>query len=164
MFFHAVLVLVLIGAAIHVARLSTRTSRSAGETVLVWVLVGYCGIPMIGLMGFGLMHPHELAELTGFPQGSPFQSFTTWALLGMGVAATLGWRYRGAYLMGPALAWSIFFLGATTIHMEQFGAGGDLSHATLLLIFATHGLISVILLVALWLSGVWRFEPTAEEA
>ena len=164
MLFHAALFLVLVGAAIHVSRLSTRTSRSAGETVLVWVLVGYCGIPMIGFMGFGLMHPHELAEITGFPPGSPFQTFTTWALLGMGLASTLSWRYRGAYLIGPALAWSVFFLGATAIHMDQFSAQGDVSHASLLLIFATHGLISVILLVALWLSGVCRLDASGVKA
>lgn len=162
MYFHLVLVLVLAAAGLHVARLSSRSSERVGETILIWVLVGYCGIPMIGFMGFGLMHPHELAELTGFDPGSPFQIFTTWALLGMGVAAALAFRFRGSYLMGPALAWAIFFLGATSIHLGQLGADDALSHTNMLLVFATHGLISVILLGALWASGVWRVAGAAE--
>ena len=156
MLFHAALFLVLVGAAIHVARLSTRTRQSVGETVLLWVLVGYCGLPMIGFMAFGLMRPEDLAGLTGFEAGSPFQTFTVWALLGMGVAATLGFWHRGSYLIGPALAWSVFFFGATSIHLEQFSAAGHLTHSQMLLIFATHGLISVILLAALWSSGLLR--------
>ena len=156
MLFHAALLLVLIGAAVHVSRLSARTRQSVGETLLLWVLVGYCGLPMIGFMAFGLMRPEDLAGLTGFEPGSPFQTFTAWALLGMGVAATLGISYRGSYLIGPALAWIVFFFGATAIHLEQFSAGGHVTHAQMLLIFATHGLISVVLLAALWSSGLLR--------
>ena len=84
MLFHSALFLVLAGAAIHISRLATRTTQTAGETVLLWVLVGYCGIPMVGFMTFGLVHPLELAALTGFEAGSPFQTFTVWALLGLG--------------------------------------------------------------------------------
>lgn len=156
MSFHLVLVFVLVAAGVHVARLSSRSTERVGETILIWVLVGYCGIPMIGFMGFGLMHPHELAELTGFDPGSPFQTFTSWALLGMGVAAALAFRFRGTYLIGPALAWAIFFVGATSIHLAQFRTDDALTHTNMLLILATHGLISLILLGALWASGVWR--------
>lgn len=160
MSFHLVLFLVLVAAGVHIARLSTRSTQRIGETILIWVLVGYCGIPMIGFMGFGLMHPSDLAALTGFPAGSPFQTFTTWALLGMGVVAALGLRYRGAYLIGPAVAWAVFFIGASAIHVEQFRATGALTHSSLLLILVTHGLISVILLGSLWASGVWRLEAS----
>jgi hypothetical protein len=160
MSFHLILFGVLVAAGIHIARLSARSTQRIGETILIWVLVGYCGIPMIGLMGFGLMHPGELAELTGFPAGSPFQTFTTWALLGMGIAAALGLRYRGAYLIGPALTWAVFFIGATAIHLKQFSAARALTHSSLLVILVTHGLISVILLGSLWASGVWRLEAS----
>ena len=158
MSFHLILFGVLIGAGVHVARLSARSTQSVGETVLVWLLVGYCGIPMIGFMGFGLMHPHDLANVTGFEPGSSFQTFLTWALLGMAVAATLSLRFRGVYLIGPALAWSVFFIGATAIHFEQYAEAGGLDPSAVLMILATHGLISAILLGALWASGVWRSE------
>lgn len=161
MSFHLFLALVVLGAAVQIARMSTRSTDRVGETVLVWVLVGYCGLPMIGFMGFGLMHPTEMAQLTGFESGSPFQIFTTWALMGMGVAATAALRYRGSYLVGPALAWAVFFIGATSIHFGQFRADGTLTHGSMLLIFATHGLISVLLLGSLAMSGVWRRDRKA---
>lgn len=156
MSFHLVLALVLIGATVQIVRASTRSSHRIGETILVWVLVGYCGIPMIGFMAFGLMHPGAMAGITGFEPGSPFQTFITWALLGMGVAATAALRFRGTYLIGPALAWAIFFIGATSIHLGQYDADGTLTHGSLLMIFVTHGLISVLLLGSLWASGVWK--------
>lgn len=161
MSFHLFLALVVVGAAVQIARMSARSSDRIGEVILVWVLVGYCGIPMIGFMGYGLMHPAEMAHLTGFEEGSPFQIFITWALLGMGVSATAAFRYRGTYLMGPALAWAIFFVGATTIHFGQYGADGTLTHGAMLMIFATHGLISVLLLGSLWASGVWKAGESA---
>ncbi|MBT8488227.1 MAG: hypothetical protein KJO65_05280 [Gemmatimonadetes bacterium] len=156
MSFHLLLALVVVGAAVQIARMSARSTDRVGEAVLVWVLVGYCGVPMIAFMAYGLMHPMEMAGLTGFEAGSPFQTFTTWALMGMGVAATAAFRYRGTYLMGPALAWAIFFVGATSIHFGQYGADGTLTHDAILMIFATHGLISVLLLGSLWASGVWK--------
>ena len=74
MSFHLILLLILIAAAIHILRLPARSTARAGEIILVWLLVGYCGVPMMGFMGFGLMHPAEIAHLTGFPPGSPFQA------------------------------------------------------------------------------------------
>jgi hypothetical protein len=130
------------------------------EEQIFWVLVGYCGLPMIGFMVFGLLRPRELAAVTGFPFGSPFQDFTVWALLGMGVAATLGIRWTGPYLVGPAIAWAIFFVGATTIHFGQFSETDSLTHGAMLVILGTHGLISAVLLVALWTSQAWRPRPS----
>ncbi|MEZ4417192.1 MAG: DUF6790 family protein [Gemmatimonadota bacterium] len=154
--FHLALLVVLAGAVIHVLRLSNRTSSAAGEAVLRWVLVGYCGIPMVLFMGYALVHPAEASQAVGMPAGSPYQTFAVWALIGMGIAATLALRIRGAYLVGPAIAWSVFFLGATAIHMQQLRSEGGLTHGMALLIFATHGLISVVLLGALWASGLLR--------
>lgn len=156
MYFHVVLALVVVAFAVHVLRLRTRSPSTVGETLLLWVLVGYCGVPMLAFMLYGLLHPRELAALTGFPPDSPFQVFTTWALLGMSVAAILAPRYRGAYLVGPSVAWAIFFGGATFIHLRQYAAAGSLDHGLALLVFATHGLISILLLGGLAASGVWR--------
>ena len=156
MFFHLVLLFVLVAATVHVVRLEARTAASVGETVVRWVLVGYCGVPMAAFMVFGLVHPDEVARLTGFEPGSPFQTFITWALLGMSVAATLALRYRGSYLVGPSVAWAVFFAGATVVHLRQYGDAGVLDAGLMLIIFATHGLVSVLLIGGLGASGVWR--------
>lgn len=131
--------------------------------ILVWVLVGYCGVPMIGFIGYGILNPAELARITGFPPGSPFQTFTSWALLGIALASMLALRFRGTYLIGPAIAWAVFFVGATAIHFGQYGHAGALTHTNMLLILATHGLISVIILAGLGMSGVWRGEGRTRE-
>ena len=162
--FHLFLFLVLIAAGFQIARMTTKSADRMGEVVLRWTLVGYCGVPMIGFMGYGIFRPDELAAMTGFEPGSPFQTFTMWALLGMGVAATLSWRLRGPYLVGPALSWAIFFVGATSIHLTQFSSAGSLTHGAMLQILATHGLISVILLGSLWASAPWRQPPPTTEA
>ncbi len=161
MLFHLALFVALAGAGLHIFRLSSRGTAKVGEVILLWVLVGYCGVPMMGFVGYGILYPDELARITGFPPDSPFQTFTTWALLGMALASTLSLRFRGTYLIGPAIAWAVFFVGATAIHLSQSGhagAGhaGALTHSNMLMILATHGLISVILLVSLGMSGVWR--------
>lgn len=155
--FLIILAVVLAGAAAHVAlrvRGGDRSRERVSEVVLLWTLVGYCGIPMLVVAGMILIHPHETLEAFGFPTGNPIAEFFGWAYLGMALSATLALRYRGAYLVAPALIWAIFFIGATFLHLGESPGGG--THAGALAILATHGLISLILLGALLASGAWR--------
>ncbi|MSR06756.1 MAG: hypothetical protein EXR93_06810 [Gemmatimonadetes bacterium] len=158
---------VLIAAGIHVWRLKNRTVQRAAEVVLLYVLVGYCGIPMLIFGGLNLFHPDEVATAFGFPTGSPFQIFFGYGYIGMALIAVLSLRYRGAYLVAPAVVWSTFFAGATLIHVNHLHGGGALpgvileppgaiSHGAFLHIFATHGLIAVLLMTALAYSGAWK--------
>lgn len=154
-----VLGVVIAGAAVHIGLLKDRTRERIGEIGLLWVLVGYCGVPILAVSLLSLVHPHEVAHWLGLPPGSPFQTFISVANLAMAVIALLSLRYRGTYLIGPAVVWAVFFGGATFIHLAQGIHGGgshDGGHAAALVIFATHGLISVLLLVGLAASGVWR--------
>lgn len=164
MLFHVFLVVVAVGSTVQIARASARTPARIGETLLVWTLAAYCGVPMAAFMVWGLARPVELARLTGFPPGSPFQDFTVWALLGMAVAAALAIRVRGTYLVGPALAWAVFFVGATTIHLRQYADLGLLDLHTGAMIFATHGLISVVLVAGLVLWGMGNRQEAGASA
>ena len=158
--FLIILAVVLTGAAAHVAlRGGDRSRERVGEVVLLWTLVGYCGIPMLVVAGTILMHPHGTLEAFGFPPGNPIAGFFGWAYLGMALSATLALRYRGAYLVAPALIWAIFFIGATFLHLAEGHSGG--THAGALAIFAMHGLISLILLGALLASGAWRLPSSS---
>ena len=161
-FFYLLLVL-LVAASIHVALMRDRTMRRAGEIFLLYILVGYCGVPQLALGLWGLASPDRVAAMLGFPAGSPFQDFTGASLVGMSVLSLLALRYRGTFLLAPAVCWSVFFAGATYAHLRasvqhlqtvHHGAGP--SHAALLHLFATHGLISVLLVGALIASGAWR--------
>ena len=156
--FHFLLAVLLVVAGIHAYRLSERTLRRSGEVVLLYVLVGYCGVPMLAAAVVSLWNGPWVADLLGFPAGNPFQAFVGVALLGMSLTSVLALRYRGDYLVAPALCWAVFFLGATFIHAHDFHASGALTHGSALMIFASHGFVSVVLLAALVVSRAGR-EP-----
>lgn len=152
--FLILLLVVLLGAGIHIARSAGGSRERAGELLLLWVLVGYCGVPMLVISLGGLAYPGRAAGTLGFPAGNPFQTFLLVAYLGMSVLSLLSLRYRGAYLLGPAVLWGVFFLGATAIHLHHPSHGGG--HGGALWIVATHALISVVLAAGLAMSGVLR--------
>lgn len=154
--FFALLTVLLIAAAIHIARTRPRTLERTGEIVLLWVLIGYCGLPMLGVGALTLLRPESVASMLGFPAGNPFQTFLGWSYLGMAVTATLALRYRGVYLIGPAILWSVFFAGATFIHLGEGHGGGGASHGETLVILGSHALVTVLLLGALAASGLMR--------
>jgi hypothetical protein len=156
--FQILLLVLIAAAALHLWRSQERTLERGGLLLLMYVLVGYCGIPMIVVALLVLVHPGEAAEVLGFAAGNPFELFLGWGYLGMAVVATLSLRYRGSYLVAPALLWAIFFAGATAVHAGDYRAAGVLTHGSLLQLFVAHGLVSVLLVAGLWASGVWRPE------
>ena len=155
MFLYLLLALV-VAWSIHVARIKDRTVRRVAEVGLLYILVGYCGIPMLAVSIGSLARPDRAAEILGFAAGNPFQDFVGWALLGMSVPAMLVLRYRGTFLIAPAICWAVFFAGATAVHLNDFGEKGVLTHGSLLHVFAGHGLISLLLVTALHASGLLK--------
>jgi hypothetical protein len=156
--FLAVLLVVLAGAAIHIAVEKERTIRRAAELYLLWILVGYCGVATLGHSVVSLTLPLLIAKHHGFPASTPYQQFASVVLLAMSVASLLTLRYRGRYVIGPAVSWAVFFAGATFVHLNDGGAGG-ITHGGVMMIFATHGLIAFLLGAALLASGVLSGEP-----
>lgn len=143
----------LAAAALHLALLGQeRTRRRAGELALVYLLVGYCGVPMLVLSLTGLLAPGTAVELFGIP-GRNTQGFVALASLGMASAAVLSLRYRGTFLIGPAVSWAVVLGGGMFFHLHE--------EAALLYIFATHGLVALLLLGALLWSGVIGIDPAA---
>ena len=145
----------LVAASIHVALTRDRTTSRIGKIALLYVLVGYCGVLMLAVGIWGLMNPDRAAEILGFPAGNPFQSFAGVAFLSMSLISLLALRYRRTFLIAPAVCWAVFFAGATIIHLKNYEAG-TLTHGNALHIFASHGLISLLLIGALLASGVWK--------
>jgi len=160
--FLILLLVVLLAATVHAWRTPDGSRAHLGELYLRWLLAGYCGIPMVVIAVGLLAAPDRAADILGFPAGNAFEAFLGVAYLGMAVAATLAAWFRGAYLVGPAAAWVIFWFGATFVHVADFmaaarsGGGGHLSHAVVLHVFATHALVGVLLLAALLVSGAWK--------
>ncbi|MFQ5575318.1 MAG: DUF6790 family protein [Terriglobia bacterium] len=150
---------VLVAASIHVVRLDERTTQRIGEIALLYLLVGYCGVPMLAVSVVSLVSPEQAALHLGFPAGNPFQEFLGYALLGMALLSLLALRYRRTFLIAPAICWSVFFAGATFIHLKDYGERGALTHGNMIHIFASHGLISLLLVVALFSSGLLKENP-----
>jgi hypothetical protein len=154
--FQLLLFAVVLAAAIHFARSTPRTTERAGTLLLLWVLVGYCGLPMVAVSVVNLASPEFAARLLGFPTGSPFQHFFGWAYLGMSLVATLAAFYRGAFLIGPAVVWAVFFAGATWVHLSDMSGREALTHGGVVAVFLAHGFVSLVLVGGLLASGVLR--------
>ena len=150
--FILLLAVLLVALGVHAALLEQRTARRIGEIALLYILAGYCGVAMVASSIASLVDPDRFARTHGFPAGSPFQDFAAVALLAMAILSLLALWYRGTYLVAPAVCWAVFFGGATWIHGHQ----GASTHGGLFAICATHGLISVLLIAALHMSGVWK--------
>jgi hypothetical protein len=154
--FLLLLLMLLVAASVHVALMKSRSVARAGKVYLIYLLVGYCGVPMVLVSLWCLMRPDEAASSLGFTPGGAFQQFFAVAYLGLAILSLLSPWYRRSYLIGPAIGWAIFFTGATFIHMKDMSAHHSPSHGGMLMVFATHGLISLLLLASLLASGVWK--------
>jgi len=150
--FIALLLGLLVAATAHAVVSGRRSRRAVAELFLVYVLVGYCGLAMVVVGVFGLAVPARAAAWLGWPPGNPFQLFASYAMLGMGAASMLGLWLRGRYLVGPAVAWAVFFGGATFGHLCDLGRRG-MSHGAALHVFLTHTSITLLLVALLALGA-----------
>ena len=143
------LALLLLAATVHAALLPERTARRVAEIGLLYLLVGYCGVPMLAVSLWVLINPEHAAAGFGFTAGGPLIAFFGWAYLGMSLLSLLALRYRGAYLVAPVVVLAVYLGGATVVHLQE-------SHGRALEILASHGLIAALLVVALLASGAWK--------
>jgi len=151
--FALLLLVLLIAASIHVALMKDRTTPRAAEICLLYILVGYCGVPMLAVSLWALVSPESVAARFGFGPPGPILAFFSYAYLGMALLSLLTLRYRGSFLIGPAVVWAVYFGGATLVHFKESGERAAHSHGAVLATFATHGLITVLLVVGLLASG-----------
>lgn len=143
------LALLLLAATVHAAVLRDRTVGRVAELVLLYVLVGYCGVPMLAVSIWVLVSPERAASGFGFDAARPLLDFFGWAYLGMSLLSLLALRYRGTFLIAPVVVWTVYLGGATLVHLQ--GAQGRA-----LEVVASHGLIAVLLVGTLIASGAWR--------
>ncbi len=153
-----ILILLLVAAGVHAASVTPRTVPRAAELVMKYLLVGYCGVPMLVVSLYLLISPERAAAAFGFTASGPVIAFFGWAYLGMSILSLLALYYRGAYLVAPVVVWAVYLGGATFVHLGELAArGGGGGHGGgPLEIFAAHGLVGVLLVLALLVSGAWR--------
>jgi hypothetical protein len=143
------LALLLLAATVHAAVLRERTRGRVAELVLLYLLVGYCGVPMLAVSIWVLVSPEHAAAGFGFSAAGPLLAFFGWAYLGMSLLALLALRYRGTFLVAPVVVWTAYLGGATLVHLQ--GSPGRAVE-----ILASHGLIAILLVGALITSGAWK--------
>lgn len=143
------LALLLLAATVHTALLPERTTSRVAELGLLYLLVGYCGVPMLAVSLWVLISPDHAAAGFGFPAGGPLLAFFGWAYLGMSLLSLLALSFRGAFLVAPVVVWAVYLGGATAVHLRE-------SHGRALEILASRGLIAALLVVALLASGAWK--------
>jgi hypothetical protein len=127
-------------------------SRGAGrvpELMLVYLLVGYCGVAQMAVGATAVVNPDFVAvHMAGVPAGNPIMLWAGFLILGAGIAATMTALLRGTYIVGPVVVWATFWLGATYAHtVADHARGAAMSHGGFLMMFAAHGLVGVVLIV-----------------
>lgn len=147
------LVILLAGAAAHIARLPDRSVQRSAEIAMLYLLVGYCGIPMLAVSLWALLSPDHAARAFGVSASGPLLEFFAYAYLGMSVLSLLALRYRGTFLVAPVVVWAVYLGGATVVHLKASEASG-------FEIYASHGLVGLLLVGTLVFSGAWRRSVT----
>ena len=99
----------------------------------------------------------------GFQPGSqPTFVWDSFLLFGGGLISMLAIWKRDTYLLAPVLMWSVFFAGATYAHIQLNRANGyPPTWVSTAGIFATHGLITILLISFYWASQKYRALRTA---
>ena len=152
--FVVLLLACLLAATIHSLRIEPRTTARIGEIVLLYVLVGYCGVPMLAVSIGILAAPGTMVAMLPVGEPSLVLAFFGWAYLGMSLLPILALRYRGTSLIAPAVCWAVYLGGANVVHLQGGGESAPASHGAALMTFATHGLVAVLLVAALIASGL----------
>ena len=156
MYFTLLLMVLLLAASVHVALMKDRTVPRVAHVVLLYILVGYCGIPMLAVSLWAIVNPEGAAASFGFAPSGQLLAFFAYAYLGMSLLSLLALRYRRSFVIGPAVCWAVYLGGANIVHLRDNGQRAAHTHGAALETFATHGLIAIVLVVALVASGLLK--------
>ena len=156
------IVVLLIAALVHARLRYPVTPGATSELILVYILAGYCGVQQIALGAGILLTGGRIMSHFGFQAGNqPIFLWVSFLLLGGGLMSMLAIWKRDSYLLAPVLMWSVFFAGATYGHIQLNEVNGtSATWASMAKIFASHGLISVLLIALYLVSRAYRAHRT----
>lgn len=151
--FQLALLVLIVAAVLHYLLSSERNHQRFGSLLTRWVLVGYCGLPMLAVGYLALSNGPETAAYFGFADAGPMLTFLGLTFLGLSLIAIHGGIVGGRYLFGPTVAWGVYWVGATFVHFHAEAAGSGMDHGEVWAVLVSHGLVGVLLLAGLVLSG-----------
>jgi hypothetical protein len=147
------LIALLAGGFLHAKRRGRAAWPDVAESMLAWVLAGYCGVQVVAMGVAMLVTPERVAGAIGYPAGSPLEIWAASLMIGGGLASMYAAYRRGNALMAAVLVWGTFFLGATHAHLQVFAFHGRTPSVTAVAwILASHALVAVLLAVLGWQS------------
>ena len=120
MLYIVLLVLGLVGAALHLSRSSDpRTPSRVAEVVLLWLLVIYVGVGSVLAFVAHTIYADATAASIGWAAGNPFQTEVAVANLSVGVLGILCYWFRDQFWLATVIAYSVWFLGDAVVHVHQ---------------------------------------------
>jgi hypothetical protein len=150
-FAYSIIPLLLATAHMLLAR-QVRTTAQRIELFIVYLLAISVGANGIG-GAFGHLFLSDLiAEGVGWPAGSPFQLEMGFANLLIGVLGIMAISRRDGFRMAVIIATTILGVGATSVHIMDIAATGNLSPGNT--IINLSNLLDPVLLIGLtWLAS-----------
>jgi hypothetical protein len=124
--------------------------------MLVYLLVVYHGFIMLAIGLFVLFAGEQAAAMLSALPGNVFQEFFAFAYIGMAISAIPAIWWRGNYLIAPVLCWSVYFFGATYIHITEYWEAGKLTVNLLVWILMTHAATPLLMLALV----IWPYITT----
>lgn len=144
--FLIILLVILAAAVLHGLKTGPRSVERFSELMLVYLLVVYHGFVMLVVSIYILFWDQKAAAMLGAPEGNVFQEFFGYAYLGMAICSIPAIWWRGTFLIAPVLCWSVYFFGATYIHIAQYLEAGQLTFSQVTWILMTHAAPPLLML------------------
>lgn len=160
MSFTMLLVLLGLGFA-HGSRRRPRVRARVAESMLVFVLGGYCGLYMVLASVLDLRASARNESIFPFAAAGATQQFFDVALLGLALSAIVAARQGGRSLAPPAVGWSVFWLGASLIHLAALHAARSLTLWSAIGILSSHAAVALTLAILLACSAKPARHPSS---
>ena len=156
------LLLTLAAAVLHGLQTGPKTAERFSELMLVYLLVVYHGFIMLAVGLYLLLWGEQAAAMLSASPGNVFQEFFAFAYIGMAICGIPAIWWRGTYLTAPVLCWSVYFFGATYVHIAEYWEAGKLTVGLLAWILMTHaGPPLLMLALVVWpYVATYRLKPT----
>lgn len=158
------LIITLIGAVLHLfLSKMPKTKNRIVEIFLLWFLVVMVGFGSIwGFIGHVFM-ANLVAEMIGWPTGSPFQFEVGIANLSYGILGLLCWKFRDNFWTATVIAISTFYLGAAYVHIANITQTGNIAPGNAGYALYIDILIPIILICLLVAYNLTKSNKIAKE-
>lgn len=124
------IIFLLLTAILAAGTILIKKKRGAAdvlETITLWAIVVNVGLGgLFAFTGHAFM-ADQVAARIGWQPGSPFQLEVAAANLAFGVLGLCSVRFRGDFWLATAMGFTLFLLGAASVHIRDIVQKGNLA-------------------------------------